>query len=148
MGLIVALMMAPVATTSMLVVGSFVKFCQALSTAIYNSNTIESRDQIRAEFGLRYAQSTAWKEGAFGLLQKTYLERVCIGMIKAFLLNREPPKGLPLTRMSLRALMVELPGARAGSMTSTVSNPPCPPSWWAPSGPANRTTTYTTSSSR
>ncbi len=50
--------------------------------------------------------NTAWKVGAFGYQPKTHWgKRVCIGVIRAFLRERKPPKRCSLTGLYYRELV-------------------------------------------
>jgi hypothetical protein len=81
---------------------------ESQSNRCCNSDTIESWDGIGVGFGVAIVTAKHGKRGHLATCQRLIVGRVCIGMIRAFLWDREPPKGCSSTGMCLRALVVEL----------------------------------------
>jgi hypothetical protein len=64
-----------------------------------NSDTVEVRGRIGEGFGVVIFAVQPGKRGCLAICQRPIVKGVCIGMIRAFLWDREPPKGYFLTAM-------------------------------------------------
>jgi hypothetical protein len=66
---------------------------------ICNSDTIEFRDRIGARFGVAIVTAQHGKRVRLASCQRPIVGRVCIGILRAFLWDRESPKGCLLTML-------------------------------------------------